>query len=642
MTQPLEPRRQAALAQWQAERSGERPLVLVGAAMCGRSAGALDTLEAIRKEVASQGVEARVVEVGCMGHCYAEPLVVVYAPGWDPICYHHVGPGLGAAIIKNHVIGGEPMLEHVLGTVGPSELLPSLSDLPRFGGETRRLLARGGLIEPTRLSDALAHGTYSGLARALEMSPEEIIEEMKAAGIRGLGGAGFPTWRKWQAARAATGSPKYVICNGDEGDPGAFMDRTILESDPHRVLEGMAIAALAVGTTLGYVYVRAEYPLAAERLGEAIAVAESEGILGEGGILGSGPPFTVRVELGAGAFVCGESSALMYSIEGLRGMPRVRPPQSVESGLRGKPTVLNNVKTFASAAMAFAEGAESFASIGTDESKGTALFALAGKVVGTGLVEVPMGTSLREVIFGVGGGIPKGRRFKAAQIGGPSGGCLPESALDVPVDFDSLDAAGAMMGSGGLVVLDEDDCMVEVARFFLEFTQKESCGKCTFCRIGTRHMLDILERITVGEGTLEDIDRLEELAGEVRDGSLCNLGATAPNPVLTTLRFFRDEYEAHVTDKRCPACVCNALTRYQIDPEKCARSCELCLLACPVECINTDQKSRKKIIDPVACVKCGACQTICPPEYDAVARISPLEAPAPWERDGESETGGDR
>jgi NADH-quinone oxidoreductase subunit F len=623
--------REAAAARWNAERSGERPLVLVGAAMCGRSAGALDTLAAIREEVARRGLDAEVRETGCMGHCYAEPMVLVYSPGWDPLVYHHVKPGLGRALVAQHLEAGEPILEHLLGALGPSELLPTMSDMPRYGGETRRLLARGGVIDPTRLDDSLAQGSYRGLARALdEMTPEGVIDEVRRAGIRGLGGAGFPTWRKWQACREAPGDEKHVICNADEGDPGAFMDRMLLESDPHRVLEGLALAGLAVGTARGHVYVRAEYPLAAERVRLAIAQAREAGIFGER-LLSVGPPFDVTVELGAGAFVCGESSALMHSIEGRRGMPRVRPPQSVQSGLNGTPTVLNNVKTYAAVALALAEGAEWFASVGTERSKGTAVFALAGKVVGTGLVEVPMGTTLRTIIDDVGGGVPKGRAFKAAQIGGPSGGCLPDALLDVPVDFDSLAAAGSMMGSGGLVVLDENDCMVDVARYFLEFTQRESCGKCSFCRIGTRHLLDILERIVRGEGRDEDLALLESLAEEVRDGSLCNLGATAPNPILTTLRYFRDEYDAHVRHKTCPARVCTALTRFEIVPDLCAKSCEVCILACPTKCIDTDPKTRKKIIDHTKCVKCGACQTVCPPEYDAVVRISPVDAPAPWQ-----------
>lgn len=638
----LQSARTEASVRWEGDRTGEPALVLVGAAMCGRSAGALETIAAIREEVVAQGIDAKVMETGCMGHCYAEPLVVVYSAGWDPIVYHRVGPGLGRTIVRQHVAGGEPILEHLLGTLGPSELLPSLNDMPRYGGETRRLLARGGVIDPTSIDEAIARGSYGGLARAIdELGPEQVIEEVRRAGIRGLGGAGFPTWKKWLACRDAgdehTGSTeKYIICNADEGDPGAFMDRMLLESDPHRVIEGMALAGLAVGSHQGFVYVRAEYPLAAERLELAIEQAKTQGILGEK-MMRVGPSFDIGLELGAGAFVCGESSALMYSIEGRRGMPRVRPPQSVESGLYGRPTVLNNVKTFASVALALAEGPEAFATIGTTSSKGTAVFALAGKVVGTGLVEVPMGTSLRTIIYDIGGGIPKGRAFKAAQIGGPSGGCLPEAQLDVPVDFDSLAQAGSMMGSGGLVVLDEQDCMVDVARFFLEFTQRESCGKCTFCRIGTRHLLDIFERVVAGKGSEADLDLLEQLSEEIEQGSLCNLGKTAPNPVLTTLRYFRHEYEAHVLERRCPAKVCRDLIRFEIAPDKCARSCEICVLACPTKCIDTDQKTRKKLINQDQCVKCGACQTVCPPEYDAVTRLSPVDVLAPWDarREGE-------
>jgi NADH-quinone oxidoreductase subunit F len=625
--------REGASARWARSRSGSPPLVLVGAAMCGRSAGALETLAAIRDEVARLGVDARVAETGCMGHCYAEPLVTVHAPGWPPALYHRVGPGLGQAIVQRHVAAGEPILEHLLGALGPSGPgeLPQLADMPRYGGETRRLLARCGVIDPTSVDEAVAEGSYAGLARALdELSPEELIDQVRRAGIRGLGGAGFPTWRKWLACRRATGDGKTVICNADEGDPGAFMDRTLLESDPHLVLEGMALAALAVGSSRGIVYVRAEYPLAAERVGLAIEQARGRGVLGER-VLGTGVAFDVEVELGAGAFICGESSALMRSIEGRRGVPRVRPPQSTERGLGDRPTVLNNVKTFAAASLAIARGPEAFAALGAGASRGTALFALAGKVVGTGLVEVPMGTSLRRVIFDIGGGVPRRRTFKAAQIGGPSGGCLPASELDTPVDFDSLARAGAMMGSGGLVVLDDQDCMVDVARYFLEFTQRESCGACTFCRIGTRHLLDLLAGLAAGRGRDGDLELLEALSREVADGSLCNLGKTAPNPVLTTLRHFREEYEAHLRERRCPAKVCRALIRFEIDPARCQRSCEVCVLACPTKCIATDARTRTKRIDQAQCVKCGACQTICPPEYDAVVRISPVDAPAPWE-----------
>ena len=627
--------RRPAQDRFQQERSGDPPLVLVGSAMCGQSAGALKTLDALEQEIARQGIPAQVRQVGCMGHCYAEPLVVVYSAGWDPMVYHHVGPGLGQALVRQHLVGGEPLLEHLLGTVGPSELLPSLNDMPRYGGELRRLLEHAGLLDPTSIDDALAHGAYQGLARALdELSPQQVIEEVRRAGIRGLGGAGFPTWRKWTACHdAMTESSQltYVICNADEGDPGAFMDRTLLESDPHLVLEGMALGGLAVGSSRGMVYVRAEYPLAAERLQRAIDQAREVGILGPR-LMGQDLAFDVEVELGAGAFVCGESSALMYALEGRRGMPRVRPPQSVIRGLHGRPTVLNNVKTFASVAWAMAHGPDAFAAVGTASSKGTALFALAGKVVGTGLVEVPMGTTLRSLIFDVGGGIPRGKAFKAAQIGGPSGGCLPASQLDVPVDFDSLTAAGSMMGSGGLVVLDEDDCMVDVARYFLDFIQKESCGKCTFCRIGTRHLLDVVQRIVAGEGVEQDLALLADLSEDIQLGSLCNLGKTAPNPVLTTLRHFREEYEAHVREKRCPAKVCRALIRFEIVPDRCQRSCEICVLACPTKCISTDPKSRKKIIDQQQCVKCGACQSICPAEYDAVTRLSPVNVVAPWEK----------
>jgi NADH-quinone oxidoreductase subunit F len=453
------------------------------------------------------------------------------------------------------------------------------------------------------------------------MKPEEIVKEIKKSKLRGLGGAGFPAGEKWDVCRHSKGEPKYLICNGDEGDPGAFMDRAILESDPHSVLEGMIIAGYAIGARHGYIYVRAEYPLAIQKVQNAIRQAEDFKLLGEN-ILGSDFSFDITLFQGSGAFVCGEATALIASIEGKPGIPRHRPPRLATKGLFGKPTVLNNVKTLACVPHIIKNGADWFSRMGTEKSKGTAVFALAGKIVNTGLVEVPMGTTLRQLLFQVGGGIPKGKRFKAVQIGGPSGGCLPEEALDIPIDFDSLQERGAMMGSGGMVVLDEDDCMVEVARYFLDFTQKESCGKCTLCRLGTKQMLEILEDITKGRGKMEDIETLEELAEDIKMGSLCGLGRTAPNPVLTTLRYFREEYEAHIREGRCPAFMCQALTAYYIIPEKCVRSCDACVGTCTVEAISSNKK-KIKVIDQEKCVKCNTCLAACPPQYNAVIKLSP-------------------
>jgi NADH-quinone oxidoreductase subunit F len=454
------------------------------------------------------------------------------------------------------------------------------------------------------------------------MDPEEVIEEIRRSELKGLGGAGYETWRKWQACRQSSEPDRIVICNADEGDPGAFMDRSLLEGDPHSVLEGMTICAWAVGASRGTVYVRAEYPLAVEKVREAIARAEEAGLLGED-ILASGFNFHLEVFQAAGAFVCGEETALMASIEGRRGMPRIRPPFPADRGLYGKPTVISNVKTFASVQRILGQGWEAFARLGSGSTRGTTVFALAGKVQNTGLAEVPMGAPLRQLIFEIGGGIPEGKLFKAVQIGGPSGGCLPESLLDTPIGFKALREAGAMMGSGGMVVLDEDNCMVETARFFLDFTQKESCGKCTFCRIGTQQMLAILEDICRGEGSMEQLDLLASLAEDIRLGSLCNLGKTAPNPVLTTIRHFRDEYEAHILEKKCPAKVCTALTSHYILPDKCERSCDACVGSCPTEAIWVNAK-RIKVIDQALCIQCGACLDACPPQYKAVVKISPL------------------
>jgi NADH-quinone oxidoreductase subunit F len=613
--------RSRAITHWQEVFDSGQPVILVGTATCGRAAGALDVLETIRTELKKLGVSYPVFEVGCLGHCYAEPLVVINKPGYPPICYGYVNTVIAERLVREFVIGDNPCLEFVLGALEENDLIPSFADFPRAVYERKVVLRNCGHIDPTDIEHYIANGGYAGLARTLQMSPEEIITEIKNSGLRGRGGAGFPTGEKWEKCRDAHGRSRYVICNADEGDPGAFMDRAILESDPYSVIEGIVIAAYAIGARYGYIYVRAEYPLAVERVRTALRQARKLNLLGRH-ILGSAFSFDIRLFEGSGAFVCGEETALIASLEGQAGIPRYRPPYPPISGLYGKPTVVNNVKTLASVPPIMVNGAEWFNGIGSGASRGTAVFALAGKIVNTGLVEVPMGTTLRQVIFDVGSGIPDGKQFKAVQIGGPSGGCLPESALDLPVDFDSLTEVGAMMGSGGMVVLDEDDCMVEIARYFLEFTQRESCGKCTFCRLGTKQMLTILNDITRGEGTQADIDTLKTLAEDIQAGSLCGLGRTAPNPVLTTLRYFEDEYQAHITEGRCPSLMCQQLIAYYILPDKCERSCDACVGTCTVEAISPNKK-RIKVIDQGKCVKCNTCLTACPPQYNAVIKLSP-------------------
>jgi NADH-quinone oxidoreductase subunit F len=492
------------------------------------------------------------------------------------------------------------------------------------------LLERCGHIDPEDIQHYLAKGGYQALAKALAMTPGQVIDEVSRSGLRGRGGAGFPTAQKWQLCHDAPSETKYVICNGDEGDPGAFMDRALLESDPHSVVEGMIIAAYAVGAHEGYIYVRAEYPLAVARVALALRQAEELGLLGDN-ILGSDFRCHISVFEGSGAFVCGEETALIASLEGKPGLPRFRPPYPATSGLFGMPTAINNVKTLAAVPHIIAKGADWFASTGTAGSKGTAVFALAGKVNNTGLAEVAMGTTLRQLVFEVGGGIPKGKRCKAVQIGGPSGGCLPESALDLPIDFDSLTSVGAMMGSGGIIVLDEDDCAVEMARYFLEFTQNESCGKCTLCRLGTKQMLEILQDVTAGHGKAADLETLAELAADIKAGSLCALGKTAPNPVLSTLRYFRDEYDGHIAEARCPSLMCKELIAYYILPDKCERSCEICVGTCTVEAIYTGKK-RVKVIDQSKCVKCDTCLPACPPQYAAIVKLSPPNLVPPEDR----------
>ncbi len=621
--------KERAVARWKALL--EKPAVLVGTATCGRAAGALEVLNAFKSEISRQNLAAHVLEVGCLGHCYAEPLAIISKPGFPPICYGYVTEGIAKRLVEDFLVNDDPCLEFALAALEPNDFIPAFADFPRAQYEKKIIMEYCGLINPEEIDHYIAHGGYAALAQALQRKPEKIIAEIKDSGLRGRGGAGFLTGRKWESCRQSPGGQKYVICNADEGDPGAFMDRTILESNPHLVLEGLLIAAYAVGAHKGYFYVRAEYPLAVERLKTALGQARERGLLGAN-ILGSEFSLEIEIFQGSGAFVCGEETALIASMEGKPGIPRHRPPFPAESGLNGQPTVINNVKTLAYIAPIINKGAQWFKNIGTPGSPGTAVFALAGKIVNTGLAEVPMGTTLRQVIFDVGSGIPGGKSFKAVQIGGPSGGCLPESALEMPIDFDSLSEAGAMMGSGGMVVLDEDDCMVEIARFFLDFTQKESCGKCTFCRLGTKHMLAILENITRGKGRPEDLDLLLELAEDIKAGSLCGLGKTAPNPVLSTIRYFRDEYEAHIKERRCPALMCQELITYYILPEKCERSCDACVGGCPVEAIYTNE-NRIKVINQEKCVKCKSCLDACPPQYKAVIKLSPVDMLAEMERE---------
>jgi len=610
-----------AKSEWEALQKGV--YILIGTATCGRAAGALDVVDAFKKELTRRGLEVPIIQVGCTGLCHADPFVTISKPGSLRVAYANVTPETVSRLVEGYVAGDDPCLELALGTVegGRGETI-SIPELPRFERELRLILRHCGYIDPENINHYIANGGYSGLSKALKMLPQDMIGELKKSGLRGRGGAGFPTYRKWELCRKAGSRPKYVICNADEGDPGAFMDRVVLESDPHEVIEGMIIAGYAIGAGQGYIYVRAEYPLAIERIEIALKQAKEVGLLGDN-VLGSNFGFHVAIAAGAGAFVSGEETALLAAVEGRMSTPRSRPPYPAESGLWGQPTLLNNVKTFAYVPLIIERGGDWFASIGTKGSKGTAMFTLAGKVINSGLAEVPMGTTLRELVYDIGGGIAKDKQFKAVQIGGPSGGCLPETLLDIPIDYDSLREAGSMMGSGGMIVMDEDNCMVDAARFFLDFSTKESCGKCTMCRLGTLQMLRILEDITAGRGKIENIDLLLALAEDVKIGSLCGLGKTAPNPVLTTLRYFRDEYEAHILEKRCPARVCPELTVYYILPDKCDRACEHCILTCPTEAIK-GEKGEVKIIDQEKCSKCGTCLEVCPLEYNAVVKLSPL------------------
>jgi NADH-quinone oxidoreductase subunit F len=628
---------QAADAKRAAVAADPAPKISIGFATCGTAAGAVETKQAFEQTLSERGMQARIRTVGCNGHCYAEPFVVIDHPdsGFPPIAYAEVTPGKARMLTKLFLAEGDPRLEHVLGATVENDLIPWVMEYPRFHLETRVLLEKCGRIDPEDIYDYIAEGGYAALADVLGGSPEEVVGLVEASGLRGRGGAGFPTGIKWQKAARQQSDRRWVICNADEGDPGAYMDRTILESNPHQVLEGLLICAYAVGAGEAIVYVRAEYPLAVEIVSTAIAQAAELGLVGQG-ILGSAFDCDVRLFEGSGAFVCGEETALIRSLEGFRGTPDHRPPYPVECGLMNEPTVINNVKTLAAVAPIVHNGPDWFRSIGTQDSPGTTVFSVVGDVTHPGLVEVAMGTPLRTLIYDMCGGIPSRKEFKAVQIGGPSGGCLPEAYLDVPIDYDSLAAAGAMLGSGGLVVMNEDNCMVDVARYFVDFTQNESCGKCTFCRIGTAHMLAHLKRITAGEGRPEDLEALQQLGQEIRDGSLCGLGKTAPNPVLTSLTYFRQDYEAHVLERRCPGKVCRPLVAYYIDLEKCARGCDICVGCCPVDAVFTT-RNRKKGIDPSLCVKCGECMVACPPQYDAVRKVSPAHLAPVVERPEENQ-----
>ena len=613
--------RNQAVAEWEAWQRSNKPRILVGTATCGRAAGAHGVLETIHEELKKQGIEASVMEVGCIGLCYAEPMVDIIKPGKPRISYGNITPEIIPQLLEDYLMKDNPRPDLAMGYIGEGRVdgIPALYKSPVFKPQVRIVLRNCGFIDPENIRHYIANGGYSGLVKALLTSPEAIIEEIRKSGLRGRGGAGFPTGVKWDFCRKSQGEEKYIICNADEGDPGAFMNRSLLEGDPHSVLEGMVIGAYAISASQGYIYCRAEYPLALERLRIALRQMEEYGFLGDN-ILGSGFHFHIKIKEGAGAFVCGEETALIASIEGKRGMPRSRPPFPAVSGLWGKPTNINNVETWSNVATIMQRGSEWYSQYGTETNRGSKTFALVGKINRSGLIEVPLGITIREIIFGIGGGILGDKKFKAVQTGGPSGGCLPASLLDSSVDYESLTAAGSIMGSGGMIVMDEDTCVVDIARYFLTFTQAESCGKCVPCRVGTRQMLTILERITKGQGSPGDIGQLERLAKTVKQGSLCGLGQTAPNPVLTTLRYFREEYEEHINKKRCPSLACSDLIAFYILPDKC-RACLKCHRNCPVGAISGGKKLIH-VIDQEKCIKCGTCLDVCPKRFSAVAKVS--------------------
>jgi len=593
-----------------------RPQIIVGLSSCGIATGGRNVWSAIHDKLEKNKIDARLVQTGCIGMCFNEVLVDVKKPGAPRIAYKNITPELVEELIEDCVVSDNVRSDLAYCIIGEGSYdgIPNWMETPFFVRQTRRILRNCGFIDPEKIEEYIAKDGYKALAKVLyEMEPDEVIDTVIKSGLRGRGGAGFPTGQKWNFTRLAKGEPKYLVCNADEGDPGAFMDRSVIEGDPHSLLEGMLIAGYAIGASEGYIYCRAEYPLAIKRLKIAIEQAREYGLIGEN-IMGASFSFDVKIKEGAGAFVCGEETALLASIQDKRGEARTRPPFPAISGLYGKPTNINNVKSYANVPQIILNGADWFAGVGTEKSTGTKVFSLVGRINNTGLIEVPMGITLREIVYDIGGGIPGGKKFKAVQTGGPSGGCIPEHLIDIPVDFDQLRQVGAMMGSGGMIVMDENTCMVDIAKYFLDFLKDESCGKCVPCREGIKRMLELLNDICNGKGKDGDVDLLAELARIVTKASLCALGGTAPNPILTTIRYFRDEYEAHVRDKKCPAGVCKELIQYFIDEQKCT-GCTRCVKECPQEAIS-GERNKPHVIDISNCVKCGICREVC--RFEAV------------------------
>jgi len=614
-------RQSTAKKKWKDLRTKKGIIIYVGAASCGRAAGCNAIIESINEYLKKNKIQAKIIEVGCIGMCCFEPLMYIQKDGNPPICYANLEPKIIPGLLEDVIKKGNLRKDLALGVIDKKShgSIPSIYKHPMLKSQVRIVLRNCGITDPMDIDHYIAMDGYVGINKALQMPPEKVIEEVKKAGIRGRGGGGFPTGMKWELCRNAKGNPKYIVCNADEGDPGAFMNRSLLEGDPHAVLEGMLIAAYAIGAPHGYIYIREEYPLAIERLKNAIKQMKEYNLIGKN-ILGSNFSFDIEIKEGAGAFVCGEETALLASLMGKRGMPRPRPPFPTTSGVWGKPTTINNVETLGTIATIIRNGWEWYSGYGSEKSKGTKTFSLVGKIKRTGLIEVPLGTKIKDIVYDVGGGVLDDKKLKAVQTGGPSGGCIPVSKADLGADYESLTSAGAIMGSGGMIVMDEETCMVDIAHYFLNFTQEESCGKCTPCRIGTRRMLEILDKIKTGKGEESDLGLLEDIVPTVKNASLCGLGQTAPNPVLTTLRYFRDEYTEHIKNKRCPALVCKELISFNIAADKCI-GCGMCKKNCPASAITGEAK-KTHFINLDKCIKCGICYQICPVKVKAVYKTT--------------------